>query len=307
MKILILGNSDIFRRKIYFALIKLKNIEIEIASKKKINNQLKINKHYFSYKEAIQKTEAKIIYISLVNSAHYYWGLQALNKNKHVIIDKPLTIDFKSTKKLLNLAFKKKCFISEAIVFHEHKRFQETLSKIDLNKKTKIFCKFHIPQLKKNNFRNYKKYGGGCFQDMSPYASYLVYIFFNDKKYSLLCKKRTNNKSLVNSFNLSVKSKNITLNASFSFNSIYKNEMSINNKSRMYFINSVFSPPINKQLNVEIFDYFKGKKYKIKYSKENIFRTYFDKVFKIIKAKKYYNFYKEIEDIAKIKKRISQS
>ena len=307
MKILIVGNSDIFRRKIYYALKKFKNIEIEVASKKKINNNFRINKHYFSYKEAIHKTEAKIVYISLINSEHYYWALQALNKNKHIIIDKPLTVDFKNTKKLLNLAFKKKCLLSEAIVFHEHKQFKETLSKIDLNKKTKIFCTFHIPQLKNNNFRNYNKYGGGCFQDMSPYASYLVYIFFKNKKYSLLCQKKTDNKGLINSFNLSAKSKNITLEGSFSFNSSYKNEMIIYNKSRMYFINFVFSPPIDKQLNVEIFELFKGKKHKIKYIKQNIFHTYFDKLFKIIKTKKYYNLYKEIEDIAKIKKKISQS
>jgi hypothetical protein len=36
MKILILGNSDIFRRKIYYALKKFRNIEIEVASKKKL-------------------------------------------------------------------------------------------------------------------------------------------------------------------------------------------------------------------------------------------------------------------------------
>ena len=159
MKILILGNSDIFKRKIYYALKKFKNIEIEIASRKKINKNLRIEKHYYSYNDAIKKTEAKIVYISLINSEHYRWGLKALNKNKHVIIDKPLALNFNSTKKLLNVAYKKKLLLSEAIVFHEHDQFKKTLAKINLNERTKIFCKFHIPRLKKNNFRNYKKYG----------------------------------------------------------------------------------------------------------------------------------------------------
>lgn len=304
MKILIIGNSDIFRRKIYFALQKFKNIEIEIASKKKIHNSYKVKKHYFSYLDAIRKTKAKIVYISLINSKHYYWGFQALKHNKHVIIDKPLTEDFKSTKTLLNLALKKKCLLSEAIVFHEHNQFKKTFLKLDLNNKTKIFCRFHIPQLKKDNFRNHKKFGGGCFQDMSAYASYLIYILFKNKKYSLICKKKKNTKNLINSFNLSAKSKNITFKASFSFNSIYKNEMLINNKSKTYYINFVFSPPIDNTLNVEIFDYLKNKKYKTKYNKQNIFYTYFRKIFKIIKDKKYIKLYEEVENIAKIKKEL---
>ena len=47
MKVLILGNSNIFQRKIYFALKKFKNIEIEVASKRKINKNLKIKKKLF--------------------------------------------------------------------------------------------------------------------------------------------------------------------------------------------------------------------------------------------------------------------
>ena len=36
MKILVLGNSSIFNRKVLPALIKLKNVSIEVASKRKI-------------------------------------------------------------------------------------------------------------------------------------------------------------------------------------------------------------------------------------------------------------------------------
>jgi predicted dehydrogenase len=307
MKILILGNSDIFKRKIYYALKKFRNIEIEIASRKKIDKNLRIKKHYYSYSDAIEKTEAKIVYISLINSEHYHWGLKALNKNKHVIIDKPFTLNFKSTKKLLNLAYKKKLLLSESIVFHEHMRFKKTISKINLDKKTKIFCKFNVPRLKKNNFRNYKKYGGGCFHDMSPYAAYLIYFFFKNKRYSLICKKKINKNFLIKSFNLTVRSKNIVLEASFSFNSAYKNEILIYNKSKIYFLNFAFSPPINKSLKVEIFDTVKKEKYKINYVKQNVFHTYFSHLFKVISNKKYNHFYKEIKNIAKIKNEIYQN
>ena len=305
MRILIIGNSDIFKKKIYFALKKFKKIKIELASRRKISKQIKINKKYSSYNKAIKTTKAKIVYISLINSMHFKWALKSLNNNKHVIVDKPITADFKDTKKLLNLARKKNLLLTESIVFHYHNQFNNIISKINLRKKTKITTKFHIPKLKKKNYRNFLKYNGGCFQDMSPYASYLIYIFFKNKKY-LLSKQHIKNKNgLVNSFSISVKYKNITLNASYSFNSAYKNEIQIFNNSKKYSINYVFSPPINKPLTVEIFDYIKRKKYKVNFIKQNIFHAYFKEIFKIIRVKKYHNFYNEIEDIAKIKEKIS--
>ena len=299
MKILILGNSNIFRRKTYYALKKFKRIEIEIASKHLVDKKFKIKKYYTSYNEALKTTDAKIIYISLINSEHYKWAIKALNQNKHVIIDKPLTTNLSQSKKLIDIAIKKKSLLSEAIVFHKDLRFKSVIKKINLNKLTKIYCKFHIPKLEKNNFRNFKKYGGGCFQDMSPYAAYLVYFFFNNKKYSLT-KKETKN-----GFTLKIKSKYIYLEASFSFNNVYKNEIFIHNESKTYFIDYAFSPPIDQNLNLEIIDTIKQKKLKINFVKQNVFYPYFKELFKVIRKNKYNFSYEEIKKITKIKKEIS--
>jgi predicted dehydrogenase len=302
MKILIIGNSNIFNKKIYFALKKFKNIKLDIASKKKIRN-VKVDRIYKSYSKALNSTTAKIVYVSLINSKHFYWASRALNKNKHVIVDKPLTTNFKDTKKLLTLARNKNLLLSESIVFHYHKQFKSIFSKINFKKPIKIIANFHVPKFNKNNFRNYSRFGGGCLQDMSAYACYLIYIFFKNKKYSLLSDKIIKN-GYVNSFNVDAKSKNIILKASFSFNSTYKNEISIHNKSKIYQLNYFFSPPINKSLNALIHNAVTKKNYKINYKKQNVFHAYFDHLFKIIRNKKYNHFYKEIENVEKIKKKI---
>ena len=104
MKILILGNSNIFRRKVYFALKKLK-VAIEVASRRNIDKNFKIKKSYTSYEKALNDTKAKIVYISLINSEHFNWAVKALNKKKHVIIDKPITLNFNHTKKLSKIVF----------------------------------------------------------------------------------------------------------------------------------------------------------------------------------------------------------
>jgi predicted dehydrogenase len=305
MRILILGNSNIFQRKVYKALSRIKKIKIELASKSPNTNNLKLEKFYNSYEEALKETSAKIVYISLINSKHFTWAIKCLDANKHIIVDKPLALNFTQTQKILNLASKKKLLVSEAIVFDKHAQFKNMYKKIDLNHPTKIYSSFHIPKLDKKNFRNYKGYGGGCFQDMSPYALSMVNLFFKNKKYSLSIKKIKNKKGLIVCFQLIVKSKYIYLEASFSFNSFYKNEILIHNKKKKYFINYAFSPPIDKSLKLDVSNEVKKKSYKVKFKKQNAFYTYFIDIFKILRKKKYNFFYKEIKNIAKIKEKIS--
>ena len=120
---------------------------------------------------------------------------------------------------------------------------------LNLRKETIINAIFHIPKLDRVNFRNFNKFGGGCFQDMSPYASSIIRNFFKNKKYSTKVKKVKNSKGLIDSFKLQAKSKNIFLNSSFSFNNAYKNQIEIFNGDKKYFINFAFSPQLIKSYN----------------------------------------------------------
>jgi len=304
MKILILGNSSIFQRKIYKSLIKFKKLSIEVASKRKLKLNSKI-KIYNTYKDAIDQTEAKIVYISLINSEHFKWALYSLKNLKHVLIDKPFTINLKQTKTLIKFANKKKLLLSEAVVFHKHQQFQKLFSMINLKKKTNIIASFHIPKLNKNNFRNYKKYGGGCFLDMSPYAAYLIHLFLRNNKYTINKLYRNKNvKDLDKFFSIIVNSSKVKILASFKFNSEYKNQIIVQNNSKKYYINYAFSPPINKPVSMKIFDELKKKEYKLYFKKQNTFDVYFSELFVLLKKKKYNFFYNEIEKISKIRKKI---
>ena len=304
MKILILGNSSIFQRKIYKSLIKFKKLSIEVASKRKLKLNTKI-KIYNTYKDAIDQTEAKIVYISLINSEHFKWALYSLKNLKHVLIDKPFTINLKQTKTLIKFANKKKLLLSEAVVFHKHQQFQKLFSMVNLKKKTNIIASFHIPKLNKNNFRNYKKYGGGCFLDMSPYAAYLIHLFLRNNKYAINKLYRNKNvKDLNEFFSIIVNSSKVKIFASFKFNSEYKNQIIVQNNSKKYYIDYAFSPPINKPVSMKIFDELKKKEYKLYFKKQNTFDVYFSELFVLLKKKKYNFFYNEIEKISKIRKKI---
>ena len=100
MKILILGNSNIFQRKVLPALTKIKNLKMELASKSLKSTNIRYEKIYNNYEHALNETTANLVYISLVNSLHYKWAIKSLEYNKNLIIDKPITLNLDQTKKI---------------------------------------------------------------------------------------------------------------------------------------------------------------------------------------------------------------
>ena len=118
MEILFLGNSSIFQRKIYFSLKKIKKLKIQVATLSKFNEKKNII-YYDLYKKAIEQTKAKLIYISLVNADHYKWAIYCLNKNKHIIIDKPFTLNFNQADSILKIS-KKKIFSYLRLLFFKN-------------------------------------------------------------------------------------------------------------------------------------------------------------------------------------------
>ena len=202
------------------------------------------------------------------------------------------------------LAKKHKLFISEAIVFQYHKQFKALVNKIDLKKFTSISTSFHIPKLDKSNFRNSSKLGGGCYQDMSPYAAYLIKFFFKNQKPIIKKKKHSFYQGNSNSFSFEAKTSKVNLKCSFSFNKSYKNLMKINSDKKEFQIEYVFSPPIDRDLILLEFNKKTNKNKKILFKTQNTFYTYFDMIFKIIKKKKFDFFFNQLDQTAKIKNEI---
>lgn len=125
-RLLILGYSSFLRRRVIPAIRKIKNLEYSVCSKSnKINLKEKIL--FNDYNEALLRTDSKIVYISLINSLHFKYAKKALEKGFNVIVDKPITTSFYQTKKLLNIARKKKLLLAEATLYNFHEVFNKML------------------------------------------------------------------------------------------------------------------------------------------------------------------------------------
>ena len=81
---------------------------------------------------------------------------------------------------------------------------------------------------------------------MSPYATYLINFFFKNKNFAIVKNKKYFVNKLINRFDLSLRSKKVSLETSFSFDNSYKNQIEIHNNSKIFFIDYFFHPQLTK-------------------------------------------------------------
>lgn len=76
--------------------------------------EFKIPKFFASYEELVQDEDVDIVYIGTPNSSHYENILLCLNHGKHVICEKPFTLNLNQAKEAIEIAKRKNLFLTEA-------------------------------------------------------------------------------------------------------------------------------------------------------------------------------------------------
>jgi len=120
-KVLLLGYSDLAKNRLIKTFINSK-VKFSVASKSEKKKIIGAYAQFQSYEDGLRNSLADIVYISLPNALHYKWAKKALNYNYHVIIDKPMCDTMIKTNKLINLAKKKKKFLSKSEFFIHHRQ-----------------------------------------------------------------------------------------------------------------------------------------------------------------------------------------
>jgi NDP-hexose-3-ketoreductase len=181
MRVLIVGLSSIAQRRVLPALEAMVEVQaIDIASRSKAApaSRAKPGRFYDDYAQAIDQSDADLLYISLPNSNHREWVLAGLEAGKHVIADKPATLTLAEARDCVAAARQRSLILAEATVFSYHPQFDAMRDFFARHGPlTHIDAQFIIPPMPLDNFRNYRRLGGGCLQDMGPYAAALARLF----------------------------------------------------------------------------------------------------------------------------------
>lgn len=286
-KILILGNSSFFQRRILPSIKKIKNLEIYICSKSSKKNTKK--KIFFNnYNLALIKNTYNLVYISLINDLHFKYAKRSLELGYNVVVDKPITLKYDQTIELAKLAKKKNVLLIELTMFNYHKVFNEIIKLIGgLENLEYLETTFNIPGEK--NIKKYHIKKNDCLNDMSPYSAALIRLFLKGKIERFLVKKKyfkNNKRKTVKEFSVCVFNKKTHLVSNFGINKEYQSKITFYGARKIISIPfQAFALSSQKKVSVHIKD-------KNKIKKITIFDDYIKRFFEKILFTKNYNYHR---------------
>ena len=145
-----------------------------ISKARSLSKKMKIPKCYGSYRELYQDPDIDIIYNPLPNHLHIKTSLEACNYGKHILLEKPLSLNSKDIDPLIKAAKKNKVIIKEAFMVRHHPQWQwikKYIKSGKIGKITNISSVFSYNNKDPENIRNIQKYGGGAIYDIGCYPT----------------------------------------------------------------------------------------------------------------------------------------
>lgn len=152
-----------------------------------------IPKAYGSYEALLEDEDINVAYVAMINAQHYKYAKLALEKGKHVICEKPFTLDHRQAQELFALAKSKHLFIAEAQKAVFLPAMIELKRMIADGRLGKIhFCDFTAScDPVYNEWLHKKEAGGGALAGSASYSIHLAKFLFDKEivDFSGLCTK----------------------------------------------------------------------------------------------------------------------
>src|SRR3954454_789045 len=171
----ILGAAGIALRRVIPGMKKSSSLEIlGIASRdgskaRMASESLAIPRAYGSYEELLADPDIDAIYNPLPNHLHLPWTIKAAEAGKHVLCEKPITMDAGETRTLIEARDRTGVVIGEAFMVRTHPQWLRTRELIrggQLGELKLITSNFSYFNKAAENIRNIKDYGGGGLMDI---------------------------------------------------------------------------------------------------------------------------------------------
>ncbi|WP_439181966.1 Gfo/Idh/MocA family protein [Carboxylicivirga taeanensis] len=179
IKLGVLGVSNHFIKRVVVPVQGLENVELAaIASRSELKaadvaRQFNIEQAYGSYEALLNDNTIEAVYIPLPNHLHAEWIKKAADAGKHVLCEKPLSMDATEAMEVAEYCQKKGVVLMEAFMYKYHpqwKKVSEIIRTNNIGKVQYINTSFSYNNPSAANIRNIKEYGGGGLRDIGCYA-----------------------------------------------------------------------------------------------------------------------------------------
>lgn len=134
-------------------------------------------KIYTGYQSLIESSDLDAIYLPLPPALHYKWAKLALERGKHVFVEKPSTTCLADTQELINIASEKGLALHENYMFVFHEQISAINEKVtggEIGDVRLYRISFGFPRRDARDFRYNKSLGGGALLDAGGYTMKLA-------------------------------------------------------------------------------------------------------------------------------------
>ena len=144
-----------------------------------------VNTFYGHYEGLYRDNSVKIIYIASLNQNHHEHVIEAIKNGKSILCEKPLAINQRQVKEMIDCAKKHKVFLMEGLWTRFNPAFEQVLQWINqgvIGKLRYINATFSFYGLDKeldSRLFNIEK-GGGSLLDIGIYPLFLAYIIMGN-------------------------------------------------------------------------------------------------------------------------------
>jgi dihydrodiol dehydrogenase / D-xylose 1-dehydrogenase (NADP) len=138
---------------------------------KAFSEQYKVEKVYGSYEEMLDDPQLDVVYIANLKSQHLESAKLALNKEKAVLVEKPLTVNAKQAEELITLAREKNVFLMEAMWMRYNPniiKLKELINEGRIGQVKKIEADFSV-EFGPDSVLRLPEFGGGALLDLGIY------------------------------------------------------------------------------------------------------------------------------------------
>ncbi|MCM2414149.1 Gfo/Idh/MocA family protein [Streptomyces sp. RKAG290] len=177
LRIAVLGTADIARRRVLPAMAADPAVELAAVASRDGGRAREVAELFGcaaveSYDAVLDRDDVDAVYVPLPISLHAEWVGRALRAGKHVLAEKPLTADRRTTEALLTLARESSLVLMENVMFVHHPQHavvRELVTSGSIGPLRAFSASFAIPALPAGNIRHRPELGGGALLDVGYY------------------------------------------------------------------------------------------------------------------------------------------
>lgn len=144
--------------------------------------------------EDVLKSDVDAVYVSLPNTVHEEWVVEAANAGKHVWCEKPAALTYASAQRMVEAAKRNHVRLMEGLMFRhhpQHAKVRELIQNGTLGEPMRVEAFFGFPMPTGGNIVD-RQMGGGAYYDACPYPIYASRMIFGTEPVRTLCSMRMN-------------------------------------------------------------------------------------------------------------------